>query len=238
MRNMPAVLRRIMLYAALCVFLCSGASAASVFSPSSEEAAARQALLLFCRCAFHPEYAQEEEGRLIRWEQNEITLWVGGAPTREDLRCVDAFVEELREKVDGLPEIRRVRQDSQAAIRVWYVPHYMMKYYVEGYVEGNWGFFHLEYPRYRIVSARIAIATDETTQEERNHLFLEELTGALGLPGDHLLYADSILYDPWTVVQSLSEVDWRMLNLLYNPRLIPGMTEQEAREILKAEMGI
>ena len=29
-----------------------------------------------------------------------------------------------------------------------------------------------------------------------------------------------------------------MLNLLYNPRLIPGMTEQEAREILKAEMGI
>ena len=61
----------------------------------------------------------------------------------------------------------------------------------------------------------------------------EELVGALGLPGDHMMYSDSILYDPWTTVQDLSDVDWRMLNLLYSPALSPGMTEEEARDALR-----
>lgn len=221
----------------LWVLLCSSSLASSVFQPSSEADADRKALALFCRCAFHPEYGPEEEHLLTRWDQ-EITVWAGGSPTSEDLRTVDSFLAELREKVAGLPEIRRVRQDSQADIRIWYVPLYMMGYYLDGYVEGNRGFFTFTHPGNRIVSARIAIATDDTSQEERNHLLLEELTGALGLPGDHLVYRDSILYDPWTVTQSLSEVDWRMLNILYSPVLSPGMSEDQAREMIKAEMGI
>ena len=134
--------------------------------------------------------------------------------------------------------IRRVRKDTDALIRVWYIPEYLMGHYLEGYVDGNWGFFTCEHPKGPIVSARIAIAADAAEQPERNHLFLEELVGALGLPGDHLVYSDSILYDPWTVTQSLSDVDWRMLNLLYSPAVSVGMTESQAREALKTEMGI
>ena len=110
----------------------------------------------------------------------------------------------------------------------------MLKYYLEDYVEGNWGFFSYRCTRNRITSARIGISSDITDQEERNHLVLEELVGSLGLPGDHEVYADSILYDPWTVVQSLSEVDWRMLNLLYDPALSAGMRESQVRAVLES----
>jgi hypothetical protein len=67
---------------------------------------------------------------------------------------------------------------------------------------------------------------------ERDHLILEELVGALGLPGDHLKYRDSILYDGWTVTRELSEVDWQMLEILYSGELRAGMTEKEASDLL------
>ena len=207
------------------------------FRPSSGKDADRQALSLFCECAFHPEYGPEEECRLHRW-QGEITVWAGGNPTQEDLAQLDAFLMELGERVTGLPAIRRVRQDRDAAIRVWYIPQHMMKYYLEGYVEGNWGFFQQGMKGDELISARIGIASDCTEQEERNHLIREELVGALGLPGDHEKYTDSILYQGWTVTQELSDVDWRMLNMLYHPALSPGMTESQARKSLKAILGL
>ncbi len=226
--------RALLLLLPLLILLLSSAAGERVFRPLSEKEAESQALSLFLTCAFHPEYEEAEPDRLNRWEQ-EITLWVGGNPTAEDLKILDSFLAELGEKVPGLPGIRRVRRDLDAALRIWYIPQYMMRHYLEGYVEGNWGFFRYEVSRSRIVSARIGIASDVTDQEERNHLLLEELTGALGLPGDHSVYSDSILYDGWSSAQSLSEVDWRMLNLLYDPSLSPGLNEQQVREILLAD---
>ena len=218
----------------LCFALPASASA-GVFRPGSEAEARRQALSLFAFCAFHPEYsASDSPARLTRWE-NEITLWVGGSPTPEDLETLTAFLSELGEKVPGLPPVRRVRMDTDAAVRVWFVPDRMLPYYIEDYTGDNWGFFHYDYRRFVICSARIGIASDVTDQAERNHLILEELTGALGLPGDHDVYEDSILYQGWTTVQQLSDVDWRMLNLLYSPLLVPGMTEQEALDALNSE---
>ncbi len=217
------------------LFLLSSVSAATVFRPSDEADANRKALDLFCQCAFHPEYGDAEEEPLVRWEQ-EITLWVGGTPSAEDTATLNRFFSELNEKVPGLPSIRVVKQYADANIRIWYVPLHMMDDYLEGYVEGNWGFFTYSTSKWRITSARIGIATDVTEQKERNHLMLEELTGALGLPGDHEVYSDSILYNPWTTVQSLSDVDWRMLNMLYSSAVSPGMREQEARDALQASL--
>ena len=76
------------------------------------------------------------------------------------------------------------------------------------------------------------IATDVTDQKARNHLIQEEFIGALGLLNDHFLYSDSILYQPWTTVQQPSEVDWLMLNILYSPRLSPGMDKNKIHGVL------
>ena len=225
------------LLALLLVLTGSAASADTIFSFSDEKVASRKALEVFRLCAFYPEYGSGEEEPLSRWEE-EIRIWAGGAPSREDLQGLDAFLAELPERVPGLPPVRRVRQDTGAAIRLWFVPEYMLPYYLEEYVDGNKGFFQYKRTNNRITSARIGIAADSTEQEERNHLILEELVGALGLPGDHTVYADSILYDGWTVTQSLSEVDWRMLNFLYSSAVSPGMSWSQAQQALHQALGL
>ena len=225
------------LLALLLVLTGSAASADTIFSFSDEKVASRKALEVFRLCAFYPEYGSGEEEPLSRWEE-EIRIWAGGAPSREDLQGLDAFLAELPERVPGLPPIRRVRQDTGAAIRLWFVPEYMLPYYLEEYVDGNKGFFQYKRTNNRIISARIGIAADSTEQEERNHLILEELVGTLGLPGDHTVYADSILYDGWTVTQSLSEVDWRMLNFLYSSAVSPGMSWSQAQQALHQALGL
>ena len=68
--------------------------------------------------------------------------------------------------------------------------------------------------------------------------FQEELVGALGLPNDHMVYSDSILYQKYTTTRSLSEVDWLMLNMLYSPVTRPDMTWSEAEDALINWMGL
>ena len=86
--------------------------------------------------------------------------------------------------------------------------------------------------RHQIISGKIGIATDKNNRDSKRHLLREELTGLLGLTNDHELYADSILYQPWTTVGQLSDVDWLMLNMLYDPDLACGMSATQAYRIL------
>lgn len=217
----------------LLALLFAPSARGEAFRPSGEADARRKAVSLLLRCALRPEYGPDLQP-LTRWGR-EVTVWAGGSPTREDLAVLDGFLRDLNLRVSSFPGARRVRRDSEASVRVWFVPEYMMKYYFSDYQEGNWGFFTFQTERSVIVSARVGIASDVTDQPQRNHLILEELVGALGLPGDHLVYSDSILYDRWTETQALSQVDWLMLDLLYSPALSPGMTEDQVRAALKAK---
>jgi len=222
------------------VLLCPSAPAlaASDFNPADALSGKTQALQLLSTCAFRSEYGNASEGQtLTRWE-DEITIWVGGSATKDDLATLDQFIMDLSFRVPSLPVIRRVKRDTDAAIRIWYVPFAQMQYYVEGYIDDNWGFFHYEANHGSITSARIAIASDITDQQERNHLLLEEIVGSLGLPNDHNVFSDSIIYQQWTTVQSLSEVDWLMLNMLYSPVTSPGMTWAQTGAALRQWMGL
>ena len=71
-----------------------------------------------------------------------------------------------------------------------------------------------------------------TDQAARNHLLLEEITGGLGLANDIDTEKDSILYQPWTTTQQLSDLDWQLLNLLYDRRVTPGMDTETALRAL------
>ena len=91
------------------------------------------------------------------------------------------------------------------------------------------GFF---YSNYCLYDAEIGIANDVTTQEDRNHIVMEEIVGGIGLGNDHYVYSDSIIYQPWSNAQQLSEVDWLMLNMVYSPVVKPGMSYEQVRGLL------
>ena len=214
------------LIAILCALaLCIGcACAETVFAPENPEQGKRQALLLLEECAFRSEYGEMSGGGpMTRWDQD-IKIYVGGQPTAEDLAFLKDFIMQLSFRVPLLPPIYMVPSRSEANMTIYYVPLDEMSQHVSDYVEGNWGFVSFFYRDYCNYRAEICVATDVTTQTDRNHIVMEEIVGGLGLGNDHYVYADSIIYQPWTDVQQLSEVDWLMLNMVYSPVTLPGMT--------------
>ena len=207
----------------LMMLICTAAPAlaATKFSASTPKDAQLKALSLVERCGFSSEYQGTRD--MVRWE-TPIRIYVGGKPTKADLNTLDNFLIQLSSRVPGLPNITRVSSESSANVKIYFVPLKQLGNYVPGYVSGNWGMFHYNYTSWKITNAEIGIATDKTNQKSRNHLIMEELVGALGLANDHNSYSDSILYQPWTTTQELSEVDWMMLNMLYHKDVYPGMT--------------
>ena len=191
------------------------------------------ALSVFHTCAFSAEYGDRGRNCLIRWD-TPIRICAAGNPSRQDLQTLDGFIDELKQRVRYLPAISRVSSRSSANIVIHFCRLSEMASLIPGYVRGNWGYFSYQCSNYRIYQAAIGIATDKTTQKQRNHLMKEELVGALGLTNDHDSDSSSILYQGWTEVQNLSRLDWQMLDYLYHPYVRPGDTWAAVESELKS----
>lgn len=215
----------------LIVFCLTGSAfAAANFAPITAREGKYQALDCLKYCGFGAEYNSVSDA-LTRWE-DDINIYVTGSPTQSDLQMLDDFIMQLSFRVQFLPPIARVSQESQANIVIYYGPLNTLPEHVSEYVEGNWGMFTY-YMRSNVrYKAEIGIASDVTSQQQRNHLMMEELVGALAMANDHDLYSDSIVYQPWTEVQQLSEIDWLMINMIYHPDLRVGMSYAEVYDAL------
>jgi len=186
----------------------------------------------FARAAFRAEYDSADTDVLRRWA-GPIRVYAEGSMTPADAQALDDFIIELSRRVRGLPPVWRVSGEKAASLVIRYAPLEDLPALDDSYVPGNWGFFTFWYDdAWRIDQAQVLIASDVTNQQERDHLLLEELTGALGLANDLDDPPDSILYQGWTLTRQLSELDWQLLNLLYDARLRPGMSLRQARRAL------
>ena len=223
---------------ALVLILCVSCAAAEDFYASTLYEARMKALALFDICAMSAEYPGQNYrgGRLIRWSEG-IRIYLDGNPGSADRQKVSDFLMELGLRVPDLPNITETASRSRANMIIYFGPLDQLHAHVTDYVSGNWGMFHYDYSDWSIYHAEIGIASDVTTQEERNHLIQEEIVGALGLTNDHYVYQDSILYQPWTTVQQLSEVDWLLLNMLYSPLVSPGMEQNRIHRIFMDAWG-
>lgn len=200
-----------------------------------ETAAEARLLALECMkiCGFSSEYSSDQQNALVRWTDR-IYVQAKGSPTWQDLEDLRKFLAELGMRVPEMPGIFMTDRDDQANVTIYYAPLSQLPDLIPGYVENNWGFFYVWWTNaYKLYKGTIGIATDVTTQQQRNHLMREELVGVLGLCNDHDLYEDSILYQPWTEVQTLSELDWLMLNMLYSPSVRPGMTYGQVYSVME-----
>ena len=221
--------------------LTPAASASSfAYSYSNVEQARRLALDCLMTCGFSQEYGVNGvngQGTLLtRWEDT-IKIHVSGSPSQSDLSELDEFIMECATHCPNMPNIRLVDSENQANVTIWYGPLDQLQYHSEYYVEGNWGFFSYWYNgQYQMSRGEIVIATDVNTTDSKNHLLREELMGVFGLTNDQSVYSDSILYTEWTTTQELSDVDWLMLNMLYDPDLAAGMSAREARGILEGKI--
>jgi hypothetical protein len=80
------------------------------------------------------------------------------------------------------------------------------------YLKNNWGYFEL-YIDTGVMYVDVFRARDIESQK---HLIREELTQSLGLVNDSWKYENSIFYQGWTTTNSYSEIDIKLIDLLYN----------------------
>lgn len=89
-----------------------------------------------------------------------------------------------------------------------------------------------------IVRGSIYIDTVRNTDVGlQKHVVREEVTQSLGLLNDSFKYPDSIFYQNPSRVTELSRIDRNVISTLYNPALLPGMTEAEVDEVLARGLG-
>ncbi|MDJ0704083.1 MAG: DUF2927 domain-containing protein [Leptolyngbyaceae cyanobacterium MO_188.B28] len=160
--------------------------------------------------------------RVRKWE-GPIRIRVHGRPTDADLIALQRVTEDI-ERLTRL-DIRLNASDPN--LEIYFVPESEFHRYEPNYRPLNYGFFWTWWNNYTIEQARILISTVEVNQQERSHLLREELTQSLGLMADSNRYQDSIFYQGWTSTAEYSSLDRVLLQMLYLPRIRPGMTRAE-----------
>ncbi|NJM58106.1 MAG: DUF2927 domain-containing protein [Synechococcales cyanobacterium RU_4_20] len=190
----------------------------------------RAALKYFAEIAFTGEFNRVVP--MTRKWQEDIRIQVHGSPTRADRATLAQVVEELNGLIDGV-ELSVVKQDANLGI--FFVPEPEFSRHVPSYQPVNYGFFWVRSEASgRIRQAKVLVATNLIRQRERSHLIREELTQALGLTQDSLSYADSIFYQDWTATTQYSALDRALIQMLYQPQILPGMDQARALEILQS----
>ncbi len=163
---------------------------------------------------------------------SDVRIRVHGNPTAADLDELEYVVYELNGLVAGITVSTTKRNPN---IEIHFVPESKFRTIERNYRPTNLGFFWLHWDESdAITSAKILIASEGITQEERSHLIREELTQSLGLMRDSNRYSDSIFYQGWTSTTEYTPIDRAVVSLLYEPQLLPGMTPKEVRSALAA----
>ena len=99
-------------------------------------------------------------------------------------------------------------EDADGAVQYWYDTY------------GNY-----------MTSATIGCRTD-VEQYVRNSVIQEELINALGIT-DTWLREDSMVYAGYSEPQTLSEMDWLLIGLLYHPDIQCGMSAAECEQVIR-----
>jgi hypothetical protein len=191
--------------------------------PLPVELAVSDVLDYFEEIALKREYGSGEfDGVVCRW-QEPVYIQINGEYTVDDYNFLIAHVNYLN-SLDGLPELSVVADGGN--FQVHFSRLDQLADVVPGYVEGNWGFISIDWDSQgQVYYANMGIATDVTSQVQRNHLILEEMTQGLGMLNDSTLYPDSIFQADWTETQSISALDEWIIRLLYSPAIEAGMKE-------------
>lgn len=168
---------------------------------------------------------------VAKWKKDP-TIKVFGDPTDADLKSLHAVIKEINELQTEI-ELSVTEKDG-SSIRVYFVPLNDFNRYVGGVPSGNWGYFSYNWNQFEIINSTILVAIDKTTQAEQNHLVREELTQALGLFKDSWKYDLSIFYQGWTAYNYYTDLDRRLIQMLYEDAVTIGMSTEEAVAIWRS----
>lgn len=191
----------------------------------------RAELDYFQEIAFGNEFGTNSE-QIRKWTED-VIIQINGQPTKSDRQTLERVVKELNALIGYGSEPVQIQvleagDDQQANVNIYFVPHLEFPSYEPNYQPGNLGFAYVNWAQHRIYRSQILISTTGISSAERSHLIREELTQSLGLLQDSDRYEDSIFYQGWTDITNYSAIDRAVIEMLYHPKVVPGMSSHEA----------
>ena len=171
-----------------------------------------------------------DPGVIQKWEVP-IYYYVFGAPTDEDLKTVDSFVQWVN-TVEGFPGMAQTTDLGQANMKLYFCDNTQLQNIMGPGFEGLDGAVTYWYDNNIIYDATICIRTD-LTQHLRNSVIKEEFYNGLGPINDTYLRQDSIIYANFSEPQELTAADELIMKLLYSPEIQCGMTMEQCTEIIQ-----
>lgn len=166
--------------------------------------------------------------RIHKWTE-ELRLKIIGDPDVQDKHALDTTIQTLNKLSENL-KLRYAQDNERANVEVYFIPHaeFLKHTSVEEVVlESNWGLGAVWWNgQGEIYQAEILIAIDRPSVEERAHLIREELTQTLGVLNDSWEKPESIFYQGWGA-QDYTELDKKVVQILYDERIRPNMKEEE-----------
>jgi hypothetical protein len=88
----------------------------------------------------------------------------------------------------------------------------------ESFIENSWGLFFIFPKSQNVIDMSLVYVDVERSNNnvQRKHVLREEMTQCLGFGNDSLLYPESIFYQGWTETLAYSEIDEKIIKMLYN----------------------
>jgi len=183
----------------------------------------------FLEIALGIEYGERVEPVLERWESN-WKLFIGGNPTKSDLQCMTSITE----KISSLTDIQILEvEESSANIKIFFLPESEFGKRDLYYPPGNIGYFVVYTKKSGEITRALIQISNEDPSEERCHAIAEELSQITGLYADSWKESGSLFFQGFSNLQTLSELDETIMQLLYDKRLEIGMSEDQIRTALQ-----
>ncbi len=183
--------------------------------------------------ACYGEFDSADDGYFKRWGKD-IDLFIDGEPEAEDMEHLETLLRLLN-SVDNTPQMTLVDSEDEASLVMHFDTYQNALDRFDFFMEGNNGFFWISWHGgekiYQIYEGDIIITTD-TRDDVRRHVIGEELIQSLGLMDDSYEFLDSIFQQAVTLSQFPNELDWLVIELHHRPEIQPGMTGEEAMQIL------
>lgn len=171
---------------------------------------------------------------LVRKWTRPIYYKIEGNATDEDLTTLNKLFEQLN-KIEGFPGIHPAEGGNAANLDISFLSPADFKDSFSDSVHGEdaYGAAQSWYydDSFEVHKGRIGYRTD-IPQEERKSVLLEEIVNILGT-SDSELRNDSIVYQHSNANTALTEIDWAILKLLYNPMIKCGMNDAACKTVLE-----
>lgn len=209
--------------------LCSCQSSSDFSCPKSPYSP--QLVAYFLEVALN--FPQTDTSRIVKWTQD-IHIAVHGKASTYDLKNLRQLIAELNFL---LPTINVCLKEPNPNVHLYFTtPKDFQK--AEPYFKDadnpilNGVTFVYPNDNYQISKANILISSHVKDTEKRIHTIREELTQSLGLLTDSWQYPNSIFYEGQSYTTQFSDMDAKLIQLLYRSDIHAGINSKEVIDLL------